>query len=147
MNEEIEKELDDEMTNEDNSLNEAEDKLDINMDMAENYGAPEPSEKINQYTITKTAIESKDPTRTTFLKREELGIPLFSVRFYLSCKSICQTYNCKLLEDYFNSHINNITSSGMSNEGFIMKLNVTNKRDVTRRHERKIEGIKQEEEL
>lgn len=144
---EMEREIENEINQEDNQLNDAEDRADINLDLADSYGAPDPSEKINQYTITKEAIKSKDPVRTTFLHKEELGKPLFSVRFYLSMQSIAETYNSELISNYFKNHVNNIASSGMSNEGFIMKLNVTNNRNVTRRHERKIQGIKQGEEL
>ena len=135
----------DEMDRDEEMLNEAEDRADINMDAAEGYGAPMQEEKINQFTITKEAIHSKDAVRTTFLKREELGLPLFSVRFYLGCQSIAESFNAQMIADYFKSHVQNISSSGMSNEGFIMKLNVTNRRDVTRRHERRVEGIKENE--
>lgn len=143
----IEQEINQEMENEERTLDEAEDRADINADLAEGYGSPDPSEKINQYTITKEAIKAKDATRTTFLHKEELGKPLFSVRFYQSMKSIAKMYNSELVKEYFDNHIKNITSSGMSNEGFIMKLNVTNNRNVRRTSERKIEGIKQGEEL
>jgi hypothetical protein len=125
---------------EENLENETETRAEINAELAEAYGSPTSEEKINQFKITQDAIKSKDNIKTTFLTKAELGIPLFSARFYLDCASLCKTYNAKLLTDYFKTKVQNISKSGMSNEGFIMKLNVTAKRDIVRRHERRIDN-------
>lgn len=122
------------MEEQDNLYNEAEERADANMDVSEDYGSPSVPEKLNQFTILKDAIHSKDNVKTTYLTTKELGRPQFSVRFYMNCKSISDTFNSNLISNYFKDKIQNITGSGMSNEGFAMKLSVTNKRDVTRKH-------------
>ena len=124
-----------------NQEEEADLRAELNSDAIQDYGAPTPEEKINQFTILKSAFDRKDTLRTTFLRKEELGKPMFSVRFYLGCESLCKMFNAPMIEEYFKNHVQNITGSGMSNEGFAMKLNVSNIRNVKRTHERKFEDI------
>ena len=122
------------MSEEDNFYQQAIDRAEVNAEVAEEYGAPDQPEKLNQFSILKSAFDSKDNLKTTFLRREELGKPLFSVRFYQDCATLCELYGAELVKTYFKNKVQNIAASGMSNEGFAMKLSVTNKRDVTRRH-------------
>jgi hypothetical protein len=122
------------MDEEEALYDDAEDRAEINADVNESYGAPTPEEKINQHTIIKQAIDSKDSLRVTYLTKGELGLPLFSTRFYLDCATICKMYNSNLLKSYFMDKIQNTSSSGMSNEGFMMKQNVTTGKNITRRH-------------
>lgn len=133
----MDEELDE--TDEDESMEaEAEMRAEISQDIASDYGAPEPEEKINQHTIIKKAIDATDNIKTTFLTKGELGRPLFSMRFYLDCAKICSMYRAPKAARYFWNKAQIIAKSGMSNEGFTMKLAVTNKRDVTRTHHRKV---------
>lgn len=137
MDEQTEQQLEEAQDNlEDSQYEEAENRAEVNAEVAEEYGAPTPEEKINQFTITDKAIKRKDSLKTTYLTKGELGLPLFSVRFYLDCASIADVYNSQLIKEYFLNKIQNTAASGMSNEGFIMKLNVTNRREVARRHTR-----------
>ncbi len=108
---------------------------------AEAYGSPEPEEKHNQHTFLSNAIKAKDTVRTTFLSDQELGRPLFSVRFLLDMEDVSRHYldifadGCggnNRIADYFLNKVQNITDSGMSNKGFAMNLNVTRKMDTTR---------------
>lgn len=127
-------------------------------DFMESYGAPEEEAKINaQSFLHKAAFDSKDTVRTTFLHEGELGRPLFTVRFMLDMEDVAKHYLDDLplklgykvrvpnrISNYFNSKIQNITSSGMSNKGFAMNLNVTQKRDINRQKTREnpIENLK-----
>lgn len=130
---------DEEINQEENAYEEASLRAEASSDATDDYGAPSPEDKINQFKITQEALKSKINTKTTYLTTMELGRPLFSMRFYLDCAEMCKMYNSKLLEKYFRNKAQTMASSGMSREGFIMKLNVTNRKDVIRRHPREKE--------
>lgn len=108
----------------------------------ESYGYPEEDKRHNQHTfLNKAAFESQDSTKTTFLRQEELGRPLFSVRFLKDMEVISEHYLDWIAKElgcfnrvrlYFKNKAMNITDTGMSNEGFSMNLNVTRKMDSTR---------------
>ena len=118
------------------SKDEAEDREDgfgVDEDFANEYGSPTPEELNNQWSIIKNAIDKDDALRTTLLLPEELGRPLFSVRFYMDLKYLSEYYNAPILSNYFESKVKNITSSGMSREGFIMNLAATRRRETTRK--------------
>ncbi len=124
-----------------------EDQLELSQDMQELYGAPVESQQHNQHTfIHKAAFDSRDTIRTTFLTESELGRPLFSVRFLSDLNKIASYYLDPILielkldpkkyngiANYFWEKNQNITNSGMSNKGFAMNLNVTQKKDMVRR--------------
>ena len=112
--------------------------------MEEAYGEAE--ERKNQHSfLHKAAFESQDTIKTTFLHPEELGRPLFSIRFLLDMEDVAKHYLDSLskhykkygtenkIADYFYNKALNISDSGMSNEGFAMSLNVTKKMDMQRR--------------
>jgi len=122
------------------------DRMELSQEMQEAYSAPEPEEVQNQASfLHKAAFYSPDTTRTTFLHESELGRPLFSVRFIMELENLSAYYLgelCKELnienkiEEYFHQKRETITSSGMSNKGFAMNLNVTRKIDATRKRTR-----------
>ncbi len=118
-----------------------EDRMASQQEFAEAYGSPEPEEKHNQHTFLSNAVKAKDTTRTTFLSEQEIGKPLFSVRFLLDMEDVSHHYLDGFAEKYggenristyFFNKVQNITDSGMSNKGFAMNLNVTRKMDTTR---------------
>lgn len=107
------------------------------------YGYPEPEEKMNQHAFISKAVDMQDLEKVTYLKQEELGRPLFNVRFLLDMEDISKHYLDPLLlkykitlgnriSNYFRHKINNICSSGLSNEGFIHTMNITKKMEATR---------------
>ena len=104
-----------------------------NMDLQEDYPIGEPEEKHTSHFIINKALEKGDTIRTTFLTESELGRPIFSVRFYSDLHDDALRLGLDRLADFYWQKIQNITSSGMSNKGFVMNLNVTQKRDMTRR--------------
>lgn len=136
---------------EEESLDDSEQRFEDNLDIQEDYPAPEPEEKINQWSILDKAIKNKDTIKTTYLSEQELGRPLFSVRFYGTYRDLSRHYldveldqldfdaeKSNIIKDFFTHKIRNITDSGMSNKGFAMNLSVTHKRDNTRRRVREV---------
>lgn len=133
---------------EDMADDQQEDQFDNTQEFQDAYGSPEPEEKQNQHSfLHKAAYGTEDTVRTTFLNQEELGRPLFAIRFLLDLEDISKWYlddyaklygkhEINRVSDYFNQKVKNITDSGMSNDGFSMKLNVTKKIDSVRRRVR-----------
>lgn len=131
---------------EDQKEEDMEDAQDMTAEMQELYGAPEPEQKHNQHSfLHKAVFDAEDTVRTTFLKQEELGRPLFTLRFMLDMEDVCKYYLDPILKsikldpystngiaNYFKAKIQNVTHSGMSNGGFAMMMNVTQKKDLTR---------------
>lgn len=119
-----------------------EDRMQRTQDIQEAYGYPTPDEKHNQHTFLSNAVGAENTTRVTYLDKEELGRPLFSVRFLLDMEDVANHYLNPIavhlkgdnrISDYFFKKVLNITDSGMSKEGFAMNLNVTKKMDTTRK--------------
>ena len=121
-------------TDDQQAYDEAENRAEINEEIAEGYGYPTEQEKLNQWKIFNDAIKAVDTTRTTYLTKGELGRPLFSVRFYLQCYNRAKAFNAPLIMDYFRKKARVITDSGMSNEGFILKMNVSSNKSIRRTH-------------
>lgn len=136
---------------EDEKEDEVEDQFDINQEVIDAYGSPQPEERQNQHSfLHKAAFDSNDTVRTTFLHEGELGRPLFTVRFMLDMEDVAHHYLDPVIRvlgikhngiaNYFNAKIQNVTHSGQSNKGFSMNLNVTQKRDMTRKRVRLRQG-------
>lgn len=125
------------------------DRLLTNQEFQEGFGPGLPDEKHNAHTfLNKATFESPNTLKTTFLSEPELGRPDFSVRFLQSIKTVAEDLINPLAKEldlqngiahYFKEKIENITSSGMSNKGFSMNLNVTRRMDA--RRERSIQNL------
>jgi len=115
-----------------------EDSFEDNQELQEEYGYPQLEEKHNAHAIIAKSLDKIDTVRTTYLTESELGRPLFSVRFLSDLHDDAKRCDLERLENYYWEKIQNITSSGMSNKGFVMNLNVTQKRDTTRRKTREL---------
>ncbi len=110
------------------------------------FGYPEQEERQNPHTFLHKATFGEGNTiKTTFLTQEELGRPLFNIRFLLDMEDIAKHYLKDLVKqlgtenkvaDYFINKAYNVSDSGMSREGFTMGLNVTRRMDMTRRKEK-----------
>lgn len=157
MDEQIMKDLEEfEEVKEDQQEQQVEDQYETQQELMEGYPVPEPDEKQNAHTfLHKAAFDSPDTVRTTFLFPEELGRPLFSVRFMLKMQDVAKYYLDPLLihlkldplinnriATYFWEDVQNVTSSGMSNKGFAMNLNVTRKVDATKKKVRQTSELK-----
>lgn len=110
----------------------------------EAYGYPPTEEKLNQHAfLNKAAFETDNTIKTTFLHPEELGRPLFNMRFLMDMEDIAKHYIDVFAKEYANGEnkialyfLNkayNISESGMSNEGFAMNLNTMRQVQMTRR--------------
>ena len=128
------------------------DRLGISHEMAELYGSPTQEEKHNQHIFLSKTTDKQEVDRFTFLNEEETGRPLFSMRFMLDIEDICKHYLDEALakhgeenkiSKYWRRKIDNVTSSGMSKNGFIQMMNITRKMDMTRKSSRgNIENLK-----
>lgn len=120
----------------------SDDQQDSQMEYQEGYGDFPQEEKHNAHTfLHKAAFGDKDTLRVTYLDNDELGKPIFNIRFMLDMEDIAKFYLddiCKelkidnVISEYFRRKIENITDSGMSKQGFSMKLNTTRNIDITR---------------
>lgn len=134
-----------------------EDNLEISQELQDDYGSPEPEAKLSAHSfLHKATFDSQDTVRTTFLESGELGRPLFTVRTMLDLEDIANYYLNPMLKSlnlspdqnnfiarYFKAKIGNVTDSGMSNKGFAMNLNVTQKKDLTKkRSSQNIQNLK-----
>ena len=149
--EEMLEELEDQR--EDQMEDQAEDQADLSEEYREAYGSPEPDVKMTaEAYLWESSFRSPDTLRTTFLTEGELGRPLFTVRFILDMEDIAKFYIDPIAKDlgvpnkiahYFWEKLQNITSSGMSNQGFSPLLSVTKKMDITRKKTKgNIENLK-----
>lgn len=132
-----------------------EDDMELNRELAESYGSPSQDPIYNPHSFLHRAVFDLDDTlKTTYLDQYELGRPFFTVRFMLELyknalnSSIITSEGKELkldkLAEYFRQKIKNVTDTGMSNQGFAMNLNVTQKRDTTKRR-RNLSNLKNQE--
>lgn len=128
---------------------EAQDSQDESMmnsqEFQEGYGVPEPEQQFNQHSFLANSLNHENPEKVTFLTESELGRPLFNMRFLLDIEDITTYYLEDLFKKYgvrnrisiyFREKIKNIADSGMSNKGFIQRLNVTKNVEMTRKRVR-----------
>lgn len=123
-----------------------------NQEWQEGYGPPEPEERQNAHSfLHKATFDQPHTLKTTFLTEGELGRPDFTTRFLLSIKTVAEDLIDPLciefelpngISHYFKEKVENITSSGLSNKGFSMNLNVTRKMDATRERIKNLEPMK-----
>ena len=128
---------------EDEKEEQMEDQSEFTQESQELYGSPEQEVKMNADAyLWEASFKRPDTLRTTFLTEGEFGRPLFTVRFLLDMEDIAKFYIDPIAQKleienrisiYFWEKIQNITSSGMSNQGFSPLLSVTKKMDITRK--------------
>lgn len=130
-----------------------EDNVESNLEAQQDYGYPTADPVFNQHAfLHQAAFNAEDTLRTTFLSTEELGRPLFTVRFMLDLYKIAldeslissegKVLSLNKIAEYWRQKIFNVTNSGMSNEGFSMNLNVTQKKERSRRRSVDMSGLK-----
>lgn len=114
-------------------------------------GVPEPEQQFNKHVFLASTLSLDNPEKVTYLDASELGKPLFNMRFLLDMEDVCKHYLDDLCKEhnqtnkiaaYFRAKIQNVSDSGMSKDGFVQKLNVTNKMDLTRRRVRNTSNLK-----
>lgn len=131
----------------------SDDQQDSQLEFQEGYGDWPVEEKHNTHSfLNKAAFVSPETLRVTNLSPEELGMPVFNVRFLLDMEDISEFYLADLCEkqdipnkigDYFRQKIKNITDSGMSKEGFTMMMNTTRNINMARtKKKERIDNLK-----
>lgn len=85
----------------------------------------------NMHTFFTNVVKSSDTTKTGNLANEEIGLPKVPVRTYkelaLFSKDII---NDNRWADYFDKMSEIQTSTSLSKEGFLMRLQVTTKKEL-----------------
>lgn len=107
---------------------------------AEAYGITEPEKQYDRFKFLTEVRELPDTIRTSFLSKQELGSPLFPVRFWLNLEILARLRGYKLVGDFLLKKALITTHSGLSKEGFLLNTAITNRREALRKKSR----IKQE---
>lgn len=135
-------------------LDEAQDQQDEQMTNSQEFQdgmMPEQEQPFNQHTFLANSLDQENPEKVTYLSDQELGNPLFNMRFLQDIEDISKHYLDDLCKQYavenkialyFRAKIKNIADSGMSNKGFIQNMNVTRKVDMTRTRKRNLDNLK-----
>lgn len=114
-------------------------------------GVPEPDQQFNKHSFLFSSLDQDKLEKVTYFSESELGRPLFNVRFILSIESLahhhldllCYQYGVpNKIASYFRQKVDDISATGMSNQGFLQKLNVTQKMDMTRKRIRNLGNLK-----
>ncbi len=129
----------------------AEDSFLDQQEYMEAYGSPQAEEKLNQHAfLNKAVFNTLNTVKNSYFTEEELGRPLFNVRFLMDMEDIAKHYLDPFISlfenedkpvenkisNYFLMKAYNISESGMSREGFAMNLNVMRQVQMTRKRER-----------
>jgi len=105
---------------------------DLSEEDIEDYGSIEPDKTYDLMKFLTEVRDQDDTTRTSYLTKTELGIPLFSVRFWENLKILAIMRKRLLLAKFIQSKILSTTSTGLSREGFLMNTTITRKKEKTR---------------
>lgn len=94
-------------------------------------GSPYPEEKHTVHTFLNKIATSKDTTKTGFITNEELGTARNPVRAWkhVSRHARMVMHNDKLAE-YCEGEGEDITSTSLSREGFLVKMGITTTRQI-----------------
>lgn len=127
--------LEEEMS-EDIQADQAEDDQDLQQeleDIQDGY-APTPEEQNTKLTFLKDILENPDRLKTAFLRDQELGLPTFPVRFWLTvANTICDLYGYDLIKAYCYQKAFVTSDTSLSRDGFIVQTAVTEKKVRERR--------------
>lgn len=105
---------------------------DMKEEDAEAYGVPEAEEKHDRFKFLTEIRDGDDTIRTTYLTKTELGVPLFSVRFWLNLQLLAELKKYKIISDYLYNKALVTTHSGLSREGFLVNTTVTKRKEMTK---------------
>lgn len=115
---------------------------DMKEDDAGSYGLPEVEKNYEKFKFLTDVKESQDTVRTTFVTREELGRPLFSLRFYINLEKMARLKAYNLVADYLHHKAITTTDTGLSSEGFLMNLAVKKTTEkLKRKQQREVQNL------
>ena len=103
---------------------------DIREEQMEEGMTPETEKILDKYKFLNEVKESDNTIKTSYVTKAELGKPLFPVRFWLEIASYAKLKNYDTIRKYCLEKANNITDTGLSNEGFLLGLVVTKRRET-----------------
>ncbi len=87
--------------------------------------------KQNVHSFFTNIIKAPDTTKTGYLNEDELGSPKLPVRIYKELAVFAKdVYGDTEWEDYFNKLSETITSTSLSKDGILLKLSVTQKKEL-----------------
>lgn len=99
---------------------------------AENLLRDFATSKQSVHTFLNNIVEADDTTKTGNLTKEELGLPKLPVRTYKELSLFCEEIaNMKYFGDYFKKMSEIQTSTSLSKEAILIKLAVTQKKELT----------------
>lgn len=85
----------------------------------------------NVHSFFTNIIKALDTTKTGYLDKEELGMPKLPVRTYKELALFAKdVYGDTSWEDYFNKMSEIQTATSLSKEGILLKLSVTQKKEL-----------------
>ena len=82
-------------------------------------------EKDNIFIFARELIKSKDTRKFGFLDQKYVGIPKMPINSYLEIANYCEVEEMKDLGTIFRTEAENILSTSLSIQGFLLKLLVT----------------------
>jgi hypothetical protein len=92
---------------------------------------PTAEERQNVHTFLHNVAVARDTSKTGFLEKEELGMPLLPVRTYKELALFCNDVaNMKYFSDYFNKKAEIATSTSLSKEAKLLSLAVMQRKEV-----------------
>lgn len=129
---EYEDEIEDEM--EEEKVAATQEEIDLREDLTDddNPGAPKPDPAFERYKFLTEARDNSETIRTSFVTKEELGVPLFSIRFWLDLELIATQKKLELLKRYLHGKALVTTDTGYSREGFFLNTSITRRRELAR---------------
>ena len=113
------------------------------------FGAPMPEEKHNVHQFLHNVAIAEDTTKLGYLKDEEIGVPKLPVRAFKDMALIAdRIMGNDFLREYYLNKSENITSTSLSRDGFLVKLAVVQKRvieDATKKRKENKSWFKRKE--
>lgn len=99
---------------------------------AEEFARQQMSEKANVHSFFTKVILHDDTTRIGNVKEEELGEPQLTLRGVKELELFCKEIEGnELWSDYFKNLAEIQTSTSLSKEGFLLRLPVTSKQELS----------------
>jgi len=104
--------------------------------LAEAYGYPPEVEKPSAFAFFRKVVETPDTSKVSFLNKEELGGVRLSVRDYQTLANFEQFLGHDRVSAYFQAKAEIALRTGLSREGFLMNLAVTQRKEKRMRREK-----------
>lgn len=142
--EDYEDELEQEI--EDEKADQIEEDNDLREDLIDSQpGVPQQDPSYERFKFLTEVREIPETIRTSYLTHAELGVPLFSVRFWMNLELIAAQKEYKYLKKFLHEKATVTTTSGLSREGFLMNTAITRRRESSRnktKYSQEVENVK-----